>query len=342
MTTDEQPNSGGDRPRPAAGHRPLLSAESADEPTADGVARPLAERDASLPEGAPPPADPSRQPSSSEPWRVVAASVTGTSHAARGVDCQDAHAYVVRPDGTLILAVADGAGSADQSADGARIAVERVIEVIDARLDAASSEDLARAQHGDAATPSEVVGGVVAARPPDEQWWRGLLTSAVQAARARIDQLAEHAGLAPRAYACTLTCVVATSEQLAVAQIGDAAAVARHPDGALHIVGVPQRGEYANEAYFLTTPDAMERLEITMSSGAPLAVAAFSDGLLRLATQGREHEPHAPFFDPLLDFVVRKGAGPAIEAQLADFLRSERVSRRTDDDKTLVLAVRGS
>jgi hypothetical protein len=40
--------------------------------------------------------------------------------------------------------------------------------------------------------------------------------------------------------------------------------------------------------------------------------------------------------------VVRKGAGPAIEAQLADFLRSERVSRRTDDDKTLVLAVRGS
>ncbi|MFN2251134.1 MAG: protein phosphatase 2C domain-containing protein, partial [Anaerolineae bacterium] len=187
MTTDEQPNSGGDRPRPAAGHRPLLSAESADEPTADGVARPLAERDASLPEGAPPPADPSRQPSSSEPWRVVAASVTGTSHAARGVDCQDAHAYVVRPDGTLILAVADGAGSADQSADGARIAVERVIEVIDARLDAASSEDLARAQHGDAATPSEVVGGVVAAGPPDEQWWRGLLTSAVQAARARID-----------------------------------------------------------------------------------------------------------------------------------------------------------
>ena len=57
-------------------------------------------------------------------------------------------------------------------------------------------------------------------------------------------------------------------------------------------------------------------------------------------------EPHTPFFTPLFRFAAsveeddekRDAAGE----QLAAFLSSERVNARTDDDKSLVLAVRGA
>jgi hypothetical protein len=129
-------------------------------------------------------------------------------------------------------------------------------------------------------------------------------------------------------------------DHLAVAQIGDGAAVARDSDGKLFTVGMPQRGEYANEAFFLTMPDAMRRLEVTVTRGRVTAVAALSDGLLRVAARARDYEPHAPFFEPMLSVVERLGGGQAVEDKLAAFLDSERVNGRTDDDKTLVLAVR--
>jgi hypothetical protein len=50
------------------------------------------------------------------------------------------------------------------------------------------------------------------------------------------------------------------------------------------------------------------------------------------------YEPHAPFFRPLFAFAMESTDSAAAEP-LAAFLASERVTRRTDDDKTLVLAV---
>lgn len=277
----------------------------------DGAPQPGPDTDAS-PKAATAPAADSR-------WLVAGASVVGTSHVARGAICQDAHAYLVRPDGVLLVAVADGAGSAERSAEGARISVERTIEVLDGGLDRHLRE------HDDA---------------PDANAWRQLMTDAVDAARRRIDDLASSAALSPRSFACTLTCVAVARDRLAVAQIGDAAAVARDGEGNIRTVGVPQRGEYANEAFFVTMTDAMTRLEITVTDERATAVAALSDGLLRVATQGRDHEAHAPFFEPLLSVVTRLGGGSVVEAKLAAFLDSERVNKRTDDDKTLVLAVR--
>ena len=46
-------------------------------------------------------------------WRVIRASVQGTSHAKTGQPCQDSSSVGVgAPDGMLVAAVADGAGSA--------------------------------------------------------------------------------------------------------------------------------------------------------------------------------------------------------------------------------------
>ena len=68
-------------------------------------------------------------------------------------------------------------------------------------------------------------------------------------------------------------------------------------------------------------------------------VAALTDGLLRLVLDLNRNVPHRPFFEPLVEFASDVSDPAAAEAQLADFLASDRVCARTDDDKTLVLAL---
>ena len=48
-------------------------------------------------------------------WRIVGASVQGTSHQKDDIPCQDAHGYRVLLSGAIVVAVADGAGTASRS-----------------------------------------------------------------------------------------------------------------------------------------------------------------------------------------------------------------------------------
>ena len=55
-------------------------------------------------------------------WENVAASVTGEAHLKGGKGNEDAFCLTSRLDGSLVLAVADGAGSASYGAEGAELA----------------------------------------------------------------------------------------------------------------------------------------------------------------------------------------------------------------------------
>jgi serine/threonine protein phosphatase PrpC len=66
-------------------------------------------------------------------WRAVGTSVAGTSHAELNIPCQDYSAYqrvVIGSTPALVIAIADGAGSARLSQVGAREAVEYLLRVI--------------------------------------------------------------------------------------------------------------------------------------------------------------------------------------------------------------------
>jgi hypothetical protein len=108
----------------------------------------------------------------------------------------------------------------------------------------------------------------------------------------------------------------------------------------LFLVNRPQRGEYANETYFLTQEDALEQVQVSVFEKAVNFLAVMSDGLTRLAIKLPDHEPHLPFFQPLFAFVAHADDEVQASRHLVDFLTSERVCARTDDDKSLVLAVR--
>jgi serine/threonine protein phosphatase PrpC len=67
-------------------------------------------------------------------WNILAASATGTSHTKNSTPCQDAHRWTMMETGTLLIAVADGAGSAERSQAGAVCAVEVAISFLEGAL----------------------------------------------------------------------------------------------------------------------------------------------------------------------------------------------------------------
>ena len=171
-------------------------------------------------------------------WRVLGASVCGTSHQKRSQPCQDAWAATIRDDGLLLAAVADGAGSATRSQDGAEWAVQAAI----AYLADLTLPPLTKAEIRDRED-----------KPSEEPDLNQLLTQALQAARTRVIEEAEAAGLPVRECASTLILLVANHEGVAVAQIGDGAAVMIDESGTLTALSQPQQGEYANQTTFLTS-----------------------------------------------------------------------------------------
>ena len=246
-------------------------------------------------------------------WRVVSASVCGSSHLRLDRPCQDRHFWAMPSKGVLVAAVADGAGSAPLSEFGAEIAAHTAVKVV--------AEAIAPLPKAD-----------------EEAAWKDLLIEALRTARYAVEAEAEIRGVPPSDLATTLILLVTTPDVTAVAQIGDGAAIFEDEGGALHALTTPQNGEYANETTFLVSPNALEKVQTTVQPICAHRLALFSDGLQRIALRLADGTPFPQFFAPLFRFVEECEELPKADEQLAEFLGSPRVSERTDDDVTLLLA----
>jgi hypothetical protein len=247
-------------------------------------------------------------------WHVVGASVVGTSHQEMGTSCQDAHAYRISPTGELIVAIADGAGSAPRSAEGAALAVQSAVD------------SLTRACEQGTMNDAEV--------------WQVAMQRCFNDAINALSELAEETGSPLTLFATTLTCAVLTTDMVVLGQIGDGFVVAQDEENMVFSLSQPQRGEYANEVYFLTMPQALNKVDISVHIMDMRALAMSTDGLLRLALRLPNFSPHPPFFTPLFNFVSQADDDELATRQLYEFLISPRVCARTEDDKTLVLVSR--
>ena len=147
-------------------------------------------------------------------------------------------------------------------------------------------------------------------------------------------------GLKARDFACTLLGVISSKLGTMVFQVGDGGVVIDVGAG-LEVPIAPMAGEYANMTHFVTDEDAVNVLATKAFQSAAGRVAVFSDGLQRLALNMATNTAHEPFFAPF--FKVLASASEAqedeLQAALARFLASPAVNERTDDDKTLALAV---
>lgn len=248
-------------------------------------------------------------------WRVVAASAIGTSHVATGDDCQDsclAQVEIVQNRPPLLsIFVADGAGSAACGGEGAELAIEASAAFVATKC----------------GLPEFAMNGEFA-------------VECVMAVQKRIVAQAEKEGFKAHDYACTFLGVLSSSQGTLVMQIGDGGIVLDVGKG-LQVPVVPMSGEYANMTHFVTDEDAIDVLVSKVFPGKASKVAVFTDGIQRLALNMATNTAHEPFFEPF--FKVLSTTIPEqedeLQSALASFLNSESVNERTDDDKTLALAM---
>ena len=246
-------------------------------------------------------------------WRVVAASVCGTSHIRNKQLCQDAHHWQLLPGNVLVTAAADGAGSASQGKVGAMVAVESAIETL--AIKEITQDSLA-----------------------DDEIVESLLNEALLAAKKAVENEAIACSKQPQDLATTLIIMIATPDMVAVVQIGDGLAVAKDRMGNLLALTTPDNGEYINQTTFLTSPNALDVAQMRLWRETIVNVGVLTDGLQMLALNMVVGEPHKPFFFPLFDFVESAEDKTLAQEQLVRFLGSERITQRTDDDLTLILA----
>jgi hypothetical protein len=138
--------------------------------------------------------------------------------------------------------------------------------------------------------------------------------------------------------ATTLILLVGTPQYIATAQIGDGAVVLADEQGELLALTLPRSGEYCNETVFLHSKGSIEQAQINVWQGTPAALAMLTDGLQMLALTMPQGQPHAPFFAPLWRFAKSAMNEEEAARQLVAFLQSPRITARSDDDLTLLLA----
>jgi hypothetical protein len=306
------------------------------------------------------------------PWKIVAASVQGTSHAASGEECQDAHAYD-QAERWFVGVVCDGAGSARWSGLGARHAARVVVQRVAAYL-AAHPEVMQPVPGREDAVPTalaerpdtESAGGntgdetavagletasgepgqsaattASAAQLTDaERALRQVVTAAIGEARDTVFALAPEPGALLGDFNATLVGCAAWPDGGLFFHIGDGTAVALD-SRSLDVLGMspPENGEFAEQTFFYTADAWRDHLRFTpVPAGADL-VALMSDGTMTFAIASNRREVDRRFFVPVTKYLLRDDVSTESgAAALHSTLASPGACRVTHDDKTLLWA----
>lgn len=239
-----------------------------------------------------------------------------------GIPCQD-HAQVATMPAlgaphTLIAVASDGAGSASRSDEGARAACTAFLEF--SRL---------------------ALGWICDAEHLTDSFG----VEALSDLQADIAGLAKDQNEPVSAFACTLLGALVTLDAALFVQLGDGAIVYRTvSDARWRLAARAQRGEFANETVFITRGDAVRYLQAVRVNKPICDFAMMTDGVEFLAIKQPQGEPHSTFFDHVtagLRNIAEPGEVHAHSGWIEAFLTSNEVNKRTDDDKTLIVATRG-
>lgn len=248
-------------------------------------------------------------------WMYMGASVKGTAHHYSDTPCQDSHQVGVeafnRRKPLLYVLAADGAGSAPYSQKGAQLAMETAVVYWQTYYRNIR-------------------------KPLKTELAHHLLTKIQQV----INAYAKQQGHSSREYACTFLGAVTYGMTTLLMQIGDGG-IALDTGQGLTIPIKPMVGEYANMTHFITDEEASTRVCVELIKEPLKRVAVFTDGVQRLAMNLATNQAHEPFFKPFFNALSQHNLTqvPQLNQALEGFLNSEAVNSRTDDDKTLALAL---
>lgn len=254
-------------------------------------------------------------------WAVLAASAPGGAHVRAGVSTQDAYA-VEQSDGVLLLAVADGAGSTPLGGVAAPLAVSLVMGTM---------RPLA-----------------VPRRLADPAYWYRMLRVGPDRVLRRFRTAASgvaraHRGLRATDLGTTLTLVVAYPPRIGVFVVGDGIVVTRAGGHLDLLVAPPVSADRPYGATTLLTSPGAGRSARRIVTELPdlTGVAVSSDGMDTLLVEYADARPVRPGAEQFGQLFARAERVDGTDAMaFTRLLSSPRVCALTDDDKTLVVAVR--
>lgn len=251
-------------------------------------------------------------------WHCAGVSVVGERHLRKGLPCEDAcYASFFREHGLLVLLAADGAGLSRQGGVGARATVDAVAGLFPGLL--SEFDDLV------------ALGLALVAR-----------------ARAALEVLASEGSRLGNLtdYATTFLCVLVVADRLVAIQVGDGFIVEVLPTE-MHLLFQPSKGRYANETVFLTSFDSFDALReagevqvVSKDVSDALGFAVLTDGLEAAAIRSSLGKPHVGFFKTFFESLGRTDRGSFERGLQAFFTENEQLAELTDDDLTLLLAIR--
>lgn len=244
-------------------------------------------------------------------WLVFGAAVRGPDHEREHLPCQDAWAHGPAGAHGIALCLCDGAGSASHAELGARVVSAAVVEALH-DLPSAEPEVLAAA-----------------------------LRAACGAGRQALVRAAAAVAVAPAALACTVVAIVSVKDLVAVAHLGDGAVVGqREGSGELVLLSGPDRGEYVNETWFITSASWEDRLRVDVHAqiqGLCVVTDGCQDACL---VRGGVPAPFAPFFAPIFAFAAEVTDVDLASGEVAQLLGGAALRSSSGDDKTLAVASR--
>lgn len=242
-------------------------------------------------------------------YEILATSVSGTKHKKYDIECQDyCKSFHFENNGNWYsgIGIADGAGSSKFAKIGAEESITHLIELI--------------SNHKEEILSLE--------KDTIKEW----LTETKNYLYEK-NALVQDIDL--NEFSCTiLVCIIAKNFGVFF-QIGDGAWILKS-NNEFSLLTVPQKGEYHNETVFITSKDATDHLQFKKVHGEIELVVGFTDGLEDIFLYANK------ISDKLIDEIVVNVKNFAdtnlLHSHLANFLESELINSRTDDDKTFCIA----
>jgi len=240
------------------------------------------------------------------------ASVTGPLHVQLDMQCQDSFAFKTINEDFAVAAISDGLGSALKADIGAKVAVKSAVKSVERVIKA---------------TPKNVD-------------ITNLAKDAVSAARGALEKRAKTEGCSLRDLACTLLVAITLKDAVAAVHVGDGALVA-DTDTGFNLITGPEESEYTNEVTPLTSQDWEKSLKSTSTVFGVNGIALFTDGCQRagLKKVDNRYTPFEGFFGPLFRYATQIDNFEQANQDIYDLLASDKLSKHSEDDKTLVLGI---
>jgi len=233
-------------------------------------------------------------------WKSSSYEVMGRYHLKHGLPCQD-KTYRLEANGATVIALADGAGSAKDSEQGATTAVHTASEFIATQFEALYQE-----------ADNQLV---------KLQVHEAVVNSLKQKSQKLNCQLAD--------LASTLLVVAVKEGRFLMVHLGDG--VIGYLKGSdLGVASYPQNGEFANVTVFTTSPDALTHMKVSRGDIAGIqGFVLLSDGATASLYNPREKLLATP-----LKEMIRQNNPSFLKRIFDEFI----VNRTTDDCSIAVMS----